>query len=400
MEPIEYNGMPNSYTYMGWQLITATETAQWKLGHDSGWNFDDEGFGVIDGCYVIATTSHYGQVGDFVNFTLASGEILPCILGEVKSAFDANWTEWGHVADGTLNVIEFCVDLNTWYNPMHANPGTPSCHPEWAGQLQGYDKVGNFWSGGRLGIMANLCTVTAKRYVEGAIKEVEYVGTVQTDGYIYFNDDTFWRLGYSGQLADTSNLQMFYIPKQIWVRTQALTDIQVKALSANGGTALPPGGQGVEAAVVWACGIASDDSHGYDQPNRDGGVDFDCSSLVSWSFRENGFDIPMPSPSTYTMVDAFTNAGALWLQGLGNDSSELYRGDILLFIGDPNAGTGHTAIYIGDGQVVEACINEFGDIGGGQPGDQTGSEIRIGGFYPDSWDGVLRFGTSSGGGNF
>ena len=384
MEPIEYGGLSNSYTYMGWQLITDPSSAQWKLQHDSGMPFDSEGFGIINGCYVIASTTHYGQIGDFVNFKLANGDILPCILGDVKSPSDANWTEYGHISGDSLNVVEFVVDYDTWYYPMHANPGTASCHPEWAGLLQGYENVGNFWEGGRLSSNSGLCTITGKRYYLGQLRDVEYVGSMQKDGFIYFNDDTFWRLGYTGNQVN-DNLQRFYIPKQIWVKTNDIKDIQVKSLSSNGGTALPPGGQGVEAAVNWAINIANDDSHGYDQPTRDGGVDFDCSSLVSWAFRENGFNIPKPSPATYTMIDPFVAAGAQWLQGLGNDSSELYRGDILLNIQD------HVAIYIGGGQIVEAAINEFGGISGGQPGDQTGQEIRVGGFYSFPWDGVLRF---------
>lgn len=402
MNPIDYAGRYNFYTYMGWQLITDPTSVQYKLQQDSGMPFDSEGFGVINGAYVIATTTKFGQIGDYVNFELASGEILPCILGDVKSPSDANWTEWGHISGNGLNVVEFVVDYNTWY-PSHANPGTPSCHPEWAGELRGYENVGNFWSGGRISIMSGLVTIIGERYTEGSLKKVEYIGNVQTDGYIYFNDETFWRLGYSGQQPDLDNLQMFYIPKQIWIRTNAITNIQVKGLSTSGGTALPPGGQGVEGAVVWACDIANG-NHGYSQPTRDGGVDFDCSSLVSWAFRESGFNIPLPSPSTYTMREEFINAGFTWYPGLANDSSELYRGDILLFIGDPNAGTGHVAIYIGDGQLVEACINEHGDTGWyipSEPGDQTGQEIRITGYYYGNWDGVLRYTlTSSGGGNF
>ena len=212
-------------------------------------------------------------------------------------------------------------------------------------------------------------------------QSVEYLGNVQKDGYVYFNDDTFWRIDYT----DNENVQLFYIPKQIWIRTDLLTEIQVKGFSTNGGTALPPGGQGVEGAVNWAINIANDDSHGYDQITRDGGVDFDCSSLTSWAFREAGYDIPLPSPATYSMINPFVAAGAEWIPGIGNDSSILYRGDILLNINS------HVAIYIGDGQLVEAATNEFGGNYYGQPGDQTGQEIRVGGYYSFPWDGVLRF---------
>lgn len=246
--------------------------------------------------------------------------------------------------------------------------------------------------------MAEFATVTGKRYVVGndgvsRKRDVTYVASPQSaDGFVYFNDDVMWRCS-----PDGSNLQRFYFNKEIWVRCNeddntSIENIKVTGFNASGGTALPPGGQGIEDAVLWAIDIANDNSHGYDQPTRDGGVDFDCSSLTSWAFRVGGgFDIPTPSPSTYTMRSAFEGAGFTWYPGLANDSSQLYRGDVLLFIGDPNAGTGHVAIYIGDGQLVEACINEFGGISGGEPGDQTGNEIRVGGYYYGNWDGVLRY---------
>ena len=377
MNPIEYNGMANFYTYEAWQMITDPTSNAYQLKADAGQNFNADGYGVIGSRYVIACTEYYGAIGDYIDWTLASGEILPTVIGDFKSSLDPNNNGWGHVSGNNLNVIEFIVDYDTWY-PAHSIDW-PS---EWAGQLQGFDWVGNYWRDGEdtSTSVNNLCTITGIRYVQGKDRGVTYVGAMQGDGYVYFNDDVMWRCTYDGR-----NLQRFYFDKNIWVRTNDIRNIQVKGMSNSGGTSLPPGGSGAEGAVKWAIDIANDDSHGYDQATRDGGVDFDCSSLVSWAFRQNGFDIPWPSPATYTMVAAFENAGFTWYQGMGNDSSELYRGDILLNIQD------HVALYIGGGQLVEACINEFGGITGGQPGDQTGVEIRVGGFYSFPWNGILRY---------
>lgn len=212
-------------------------------------------------------------------------------------------------------------------------------------------------------------------------KETAYFGTVGDDGYIYFNDYDFYRFKAEGKWED--NVYVLNRTRRSWTMCNVFTKLSTSNTNSGGGS-VAPGGEGVEYAVNWAIGIANDNSHGYDQADRDGGVDYDCSSLVSTAFREAGFNIPFPSPATYTMIDPFTEAGFTWIAGIGNDSSELYRGDILLSIQN------HVAIYIGDDQVVEACINEFGGITGGQPGDQTGSEIRVGGFYSFPWDGVLR----------
>lgn len=63
----------------------------------------------------------------------------------------------------------------------------------------------------------------------------------------------------------------------------------------------------------------------------------------------------------------------------------LKRGDILL------NEKHHTAIYVGDGNIVHASLNEKGGIYGGQSGDQTGKEICVRSYYDRPWDLVLRY---------
>ena len=54
-------GLGSVHTYMGWQCITATSSMQYKLREQAGMNFDSEGFGRINGRYVIACTTTFGQ---------------------------------------------------------------------------------------------------------------------------------------------------------------------------------------------------------------------------------------------------------------------------------------------------------------------------------------------------
>lgn len=123
-------GLGRIHTYMGWQLITAPDSMQYKLREQAGMKFDNEGFGIIDGRYVVACTTTYGRVGDYIDVYQADGSIIPCIIGDIKSQGDAGCTIWGH-QNGNC-IIEFVVDYNTWYgSPMHSNPGSSSCHPEW-----------------------------------------------------------------------------------------------------------------------------------------------------------------------------------------------------------------------------------------------------------------------------
>ena len=147
-------------------------------------------------------------------------------------------------------------------------------------------------------------------------------------------------------------------------------------------------GGGVEKAVKWAIEIANDNSHGYDQGSRWGNPDYDCSSLVISAFEQAGIKLKSAG-ATYTgnMYGCATSIGFSDVTGSTDLSSGsgMKRGDILL------NQANHTAMYIGDGQIVQASCNENGDITGGQSGDQTGSEIAVRSYYNYPWDNVLRY---------
>ena len=162
MAEIDYNVdgtyLTNVYTFMGWELITDKTSTQWQLIEQAGFNFDGEGFGKVGDRYVIACTDYYdnggqfGTIGDYIDWTMPGGAVLHTIVGDTKSKGDPNWCPIGHryPEEGSytsVSVIEFCVDLySSWYHlDGHANPGTPTCHPEWAGQLEGWVNVGSYF---------------------------------------------------------------------------------------------------------------------------------------------------------------------------------------------------------------------------------------------------------------
>lgn len=133
----------------------------------------------------------------------------------------------------------------------------------------------------------------------------------------------------------------------------------------------------IQNAVSLAISVAKDDSHGYDQASRYG-PDYDCSSLVAYVLAESGFNV---SRSSWTgnlknqlIACGFKTCTAPWKPG-----------DIHLNERD------HVCISISATDIVEASINEYGDIVGGKTGDQTGNEIRIRGYYNYPWDCHLRY---------
>lgn len=137
------SGLGSAKTYMGWQTITSRTSAQYKLREKEGMNFDSEGFARIDGRYVVATTTTYGKVGDKINITQADGTPIYAVIGDIKNQNDSGCNKWGHL-EGQC-VVEFIVDKDTWYSGghgSHANPGTNSCHPEWAQGVKAVENLG------------------------------------------------------------------------------------------------------------------------------------------------------------------------------------------------------------------------------------------------------------------
>ena len=140
----------------------------------------------------------------------------------------------------------------------------------------------------------------------------------------------------------------------------------------------------IESAVTCAMEIAADDSHGYDQTSR-WGPDYDCSSLVIDCFKRAG--LPLSCTYTGNMRGDMLRCGFKDVTGSVDLSTGagLERGDVLLNY------VHHTSLYIGGGQLVQASINEYGAVTGGQTGDQTGCEIYTRGYYNYPWDCVLRY---------
>lgn len=145
-------------------------------------------------------------------------------------------------------------------------------------------------------------------------------------------------------------------------------------------------------AIEWAVSIAEDDSHGYDQTNR-WSPDYDCSSFIITAYEQAGCPVKT-NGATYTgdMIEAFQSCGFLKLA---------YTKGMTLIPGDVLWRTGHTEMYIGNGQRVGAHISENGTVYADEEGDQTGEEISVVTFsVNESWEYVLRLpsGWNPGGG--
>ena len=115
------------FVYMAWRKITGA-SYQLTLKQKAGEKYDSDGFAKIGDRWVIACTSTFGVIGDYVDFYQSNGNVFKCIIGDLKNPRDPGWCVWGH-SEGK-NVIEF---VTNWPD-HHINPGTKNLHPEWGGQ--------------------------------------------------------------------------------------------------------------------------------------------------------------------------------------------------------------------------------------------------------------------------
>ena len=133
----------------------------------------------------------------------------------------------------------------------------------------------------------------------------------------------------------------------------------------------------IQTAIEWAVAIANNSGHGYDQNNR-WGPDYDCSSLVISAYKQAG--VPLTCTYTGDMLNDMLSKGFFIVGG------SKQAGDVLL-----NVTKGHTALYVGNNQIVQASISENGTARAGTPGDQTGKEISVCTYYNFPWEYVLRY---------
>ena len=127
------SGMGTSYTYMGWALIHDWPTRQNYLRKRSGEHYDRNGFAKVNGRYVIACTTTFGKVGDYIDFVLDNGKVIHAIMGDEKNQSDPGCNRWGH--DNGRSVVEFVVKKSMWYGHL-GNSDITRFHPEWKSRVK------------------------------------------------------------------------------------------------------------------------------------------------------------------------------------------------------------------------------------------------------------------------
>ncbi len=125
----------------------------------------------------------------------------------------------------------------------------------------------------------------------------------------------------------------------------------------------------IEKAIEWATATANDNTHGYSMSSRHG-PNYDCSSFVSYAFKNAGFAVK-GVPNSSSMISTFSKIG---FKAYKKGTVEPRRGDIYVQPGS------HVELYLGNGYCAGAHENTDG-----KSGDSKGNEIDIRPLSKCSW---------------
>lgn len=125
----------------------------------------------------------------------------------------------------------------------------------------------------------------------------------------------------------------------------------------------------IEKAIEWAIATANDNTHGYSMSSRNG-PNYDCSSFVSYAFKNAGFAVK-GVPNSSSMISTFSKIG---FKSYKKGTVTPRRGDIYVQPGS------HVELYLGDGYCAGAHENTDG-----KSGDSKGDEIDIRPLSKCSW---------------
>ena len=114
------DGLGKYYSYMNYDKITAPSSNQYQLRESAKANgslsYTKEGYAQINGRQVVAVTSTFGNVGDYIDIKMKDGTTLNAVIGDIKNQADAGANKWGH------NNGQVLVEYVTNWNDYHSNP--------------------------------------------------------------------------------------------------------------------------------------------------------------------------------------------------------------------------------------------------------------------------------------
>lgn len=105
-----------NFTYMDWRKVTCKSAPQYHvLNAENAWTNEKTGIRMVDDRICIAIGLGYGfSPGDRINVHLTNGEVVKCIIGDMKAPMDCDETNRFQATDGS--VVEIIIDGRYFYS--------------------------------------------------------------------------------------------------------------------------------------------------------------------------------------------------------------------------------------------------------------------------------------------
>lgn len=224
-----------------------------------------------------------------------------------------------------------------------------------------------------------MLSFTGIRYYNGTTKSVNYVGTTQPDGYVYFNDNRFFRGRYNG--TTITDIQVKYDSKEQWIRTGMVVIDNIKPVQEYDPTQVIVTGNVREVINLAESQIGSNgytywtwysDNVSYLGPYINGGATPYCAVFISWLLNRVG------ATSSY-----FPNAAAFDAREIPASEripfSQLQTGDIVSFDWNGDSGGDHVGIVeSNDGNIITTIEGNTGEYGYVLRRERTSSNVLFG----------------------
>ena len=128
-------------TWMPYTAITSRGSKQYKLQQIA--YTGDYGIRMVNGRYCVALGSHFGcEIGQYFDLILANDEVIPCIMGDVKSN---KHTDSANIVTISTNCLsEFIVDRQALNRNAKRDGDISSCSKKWNNpvtNIRVYEKV-------------------------------------------------------------------------------------------------------------------------------------------------------------------------------------------------------------------------------------------------------------------
>lgn len=126
---ISYVNTNGFKSFMPYTAITSVGSCQYKMQNEIAYT-GTYGIRQVNNRYCVAIGTHFNAtVGNYVDLVLENGEVIPCVVSDIKA--DKDTDSYNIMTNTNGCVSEFIVDINNLDSEAKSTGSISSCKTEW-----------------------------------------------------------------------------------------------------------------------------------------------------------------------------------------------------------------------------------------------------------------------------